>query len=119
MGIPLQEALAAEADPKINLETWKKALAAHPELSPPYEAAKGKFLDYAMRKLKDSEKLEHLIFLLRTRRPDLFALPSPVAVNVTSQVNVGNFKELSDAELEKIARGSGSGGTVGTAETAA
>jgi hypothetical protein len=73
MGIPLQDALAAEGSPTINLETWKKALAAHPELSPPYEAAKGKFLEFAMCKLRDHKNLKFLCFLLRTRRADLFS----------------------------------------------
>lgn len=98
LGIPLGEALAAEGNPTINLETWKKALSAHPELSPPYEAAKGKFLEFAMRKLRDSDKLEHLIFLLRTRRADLFALPAPVAVSVRQTTHIAS---LPDDVLER------------------
>jgi hypothetical protein len=81
MGIPLEEALATEGNPKINLDTWKKALAAHPEFSPHYAAAKGKFLEQAMERLYALDRIE---FLLTRRFPHLFAAPAPVAVSVSN-----------------------------------
>jgi len=89
MGVPLREALATEANPTINLETWKKALAAHPELSPQYDAAKGKFLELAMRRLASEEDAKHLEWLLERRYPELFAKRGPdVAVSVSNSVSV-------------------------------
>lgn len=96
MGIPLKEALAAEANAFINLETWKKALARHPELSPPYEAAQGQFLEKSMRRLYE---LDDIKFLLRCRRPDLFAEPARVAVNVSQQTTIAG---LGDDVLERL-----------------
>lgn len=113
LGIPLQEALAAEGNPTINLETWKKALAAHPELSPPYDAAKGKFLEFAMVKLRDSRNLKFLCFLLRTRRPDLFAEPAAVSVNVSQQTTIAGLGEDVLERLRAAARENAKGTDAG------
>jgi hypothetical protein len=116
-GVPLKHALAAEGDSKINVDTWKKALVAHPEFRGPYEAGKGKFLEYAMRRLAAAEDLKFLCWLLERRHSDLFSKPEPgTTVNVHNQVNVSQpTKELSDAELERIAQ-RGRDGVAGAAQ---
>lgn len=96
-GVPLEEALAAEGNAKINLETWKKALAAHPEFSPRWQAAKGKFLDRATKRLAESKKLSYLCWLLERRHADLFARPAPVSVSV----NNTNIVELPAEVIER------------------
>jgi hypothetical protein len=104
-GITLKLALAAENNSKINEETWKKALAAHPEFYPHYEGAKGKFLAESMEKLAAAKDLKFLCWLLERRHSDLFAKPSDISVSVTNQVNVStDTKPLTDAQLESIAR---------------
>ena len=80
-GLTLALALAAEGNSTINVETWKKALGAHPEFSPLYEAGKGKFLERATRRLAESDQLKHLCWLLERRHPDLFRKPADVVVN--------------------------------------
>lgn len=105
-GLTLRLALAAESNPKINEETWKKALSAHPEFYPHYQAAKGKFLAQAMDRLAQASDLKHLCWLLERRHSDLFARPAELAVNVHNQVSVSSeTRTLTDAELERIARG--------------
>jgi len=74
-GLTLALALAAEEQDKINVETWKKALQAHPEFSPRYEAGKGKFLEWATQRLAESKDLANLRWLLERRHADLFARP--------------------------------------------
>jgi hypothetical protein len=88
LGLTLKLSLAAENHEKINEETWKKAIAAHPEFSPHYEAAKGKFLEGAMRRLAASEELAHLKWLLERRHSDLFGRPPEQSVCVTNNVSV-------------------------------
>jgi hypothetical protein len=108
-GLTLKLALAAEAHPKINVETWKKTIAAHDEFRPIYEAGKGKFLELAMARLAAAEDLRWLTWLLERRHADLFGKPAP-AVSVTNNVSVGqSARELSDAELERIIRERGNG----------
>lgn len=87
-GLTLRLALAAEQNDKVNEETWKKALAAHPEFSPLYEAAKGKFLDVATQRLAKSADLYNLRWLLERRHADLFARPAEVSVSVENNVAV-------------------------------
>lgn len=88
-GMPLKLALATEGNAKINEETWKKALKAHSNFPPIYEAAKGKFLDEAMRKLEEAEDLKYVCWLLERRHSDLFARPEPAAVvNVSQSVGI-------------------------------
>lgn len=72
-GLTLALALAAENNGKINDETWKKALQAHPEFSPHYEAGKGKFLDKAIKRIAAEKNTKYLCWLLERRHPDLFA----------------------------------------------
>lgn len=90
IGLTLKLALAAENCATVNEETWKKALAAHPEFSPHYEAAKGKFLELSMVRLAKAEDLKYLCWLLERRHSDLFAKPeaAPI-VNVNQSVAVG------------------------------
>lgn len=97
MGLTLKLALAAENNDKINEETWKKALAAHPEFSPHYEAAKGKFLEQSMARLQSSKDLKYLCWLLERRHTDLFARPAPVEV----QVNNTNIIALPEDVIER------------------
>jgi len=87
--MPLSVALAAEGNPTINEETWKKALAAHPGLCPTFDAAKGKFLEESMRRLIDAEDLKHLCWLLERRYSEYFRKPDPPAavVNVSTQIS--------------------------------
>lgn len=98
LGMPLSLALAAEANSKVNEETWKKALAAHPELSPHYEAARGKFLEHSMRRLAVSEELSNLRWLLERRHSDLFPRPSEALVNVNNSTHISG---LPDDVLER------------------
>ena len=74
-GLTLDLALAAEGVSTINVETWKKALKAHPEFSPLYQAAKGKFLDMAVMRLVLSNELQNLRWVLERRHYDLFSRP--------------------------------------------
>src|SRR6185312_13490677 len=83
-GLTLELALAAEGKATVNKETWKKALAAHREFSPLYEAAKGKFLDRATQRLAASKENADLKWLLERRHPDLFARPAEVSVEVNN-----------------------------------
>lgn len=111
LGVPLHEALASECNPKINVETWKKALAAHPELSPHYEAAKGKFLEDAMRRLASEEDAKHLEWLLERRYPELFARRGPdVAVSVSNNVSLAIPSDVLERARE-IAKSDGSDGS--------
>ena len=71
-GLTLGLALAAENCHTINLETWKKALKRHPELSPLYEGGKGKFLEWAVQRLAEAKDLCNLRWLLERRHGDLF-----------------------------------------------
>lgn len=87
-GLTLKLALVAENKLTVNEETWKKALAAHPEFSPLYEAGKGKFLDMATQRLAKSGELQNLRWLLERRFPDLFARPAEVSVSVENNVSV-------------------------------
>ena len=89
-GSTLSLALAAECHPQINEESWKKTLQRHPELSPHYEAAKGQFLDAAMRRLAESDDLKYLCWLLERRHSELFHKPEPAAavVNVSQHVGI-------------------------------
>lgn len=79
-------ALAAEQAATVNEETWKKALAAHPELQTPYEAGKALFLAEATRRLAQSEELANLRWLLERRHSDLFAKREP---DFVANVSVG------------------------------
>ena len=76
-GLTLELALAAEASETVNLETWKKALAAHPDLSPLYQAGKGKFLAAATLRLEQSDELANLRWLMERRYWSLFARRDP------------------------------------------
>lgn len=90
VGSTLSLALAAECDPKINVETWKKALSAHPEFYPLYEGSKGKFLDEAMRRLAAHEDAKYLCWLLERRYPGMFCKAEAAAaiVNVNQTVSI-------------------------------
>lgn len=90
MGSTLELALASEANSKINLETWKKALSAHPQFSPLYRAAKGKFLDKSMRRLAEHADAKYLCWILERRFSEMFAKPEPpsAVVNVSQQVGI-------------------------------
>lgn len=72
----LRLALAKERKATINEETWRKALGAHPDLAPAYEAAKADYLENAMRRLSNSRRLNYLCWLIERRHPDLFTKPS-------------------------------------------
>lgn len=89
--MPLKLALAAECKPKINLDTWEKALKKHQNFRSIWEAAKGKFLDEAMRKLAAAEDLKYVCWLLERRHSDLFARPaeSSTTVSVSANASVG------------------------------
>lgn len=97
-GVPLEHALAAENKSTINKETWKKALQAHPEFSPHYDAGKGKFLDRATQRLARSKELANLKWLLERRFPDLFARPAEVSVEVNNTTHISG---LADDVLEQ------------------
>lgn len=107
-GVPLVDALAAEANPKINLDNWKKTLRRHPQLSLHYQAARGLFLELSMRRLAESKDLRHLCWLLERRYPELFRKPPDQSI---ASVAVSSTKDLSDAELLAIARMGDSDGT--------
>lgn len=96
--------MAAENNLKINEETWKKALAAHPELSPHYEAAKGKFLDDSMQKLAASKSLKFLCWLLERRHSDLFARPAEVSLSVNNTTNISGLSNDVLEQARAIAR---------------
>jgi len=91
MGVTLALSLAAECKSTINLDTWKKALAAHPEFSPLYEGGKGKFLEHACRRLAGDVDVKYLCWLLERRFADLFQKPEPAGavVNVSQTANLG------------------------------
>ena len=80
-------ALAVEGVATINLETWKKALAAHPELSPHYTQAKGKFLVYATGRLAHHPDPKFLCWLLERRHSDLFHKPDGDTINLSATAN--------------------------------
>jgi hypothetical protein len=84
IGLTLELALATEGVATVNVETWKKAIKAHPEFYPHYQEAKGKFLEMAMRRLAESDELTHLKWLLERRFFDLFGRPE-------SQAGTGNI----------------------------
>jgi hypothetical protein len=90
-GLTLEQSLAAEEVSTINLETWKKCLQAHPEFSPHYEAAKGKFLDVATRRLAEAQDLKFLTWLLERRYSKMFARPAEndITVNATANATAG------------------------------
>ena len=112
-GVPLEQALAAECNPKINLETWKKALQAHPELSPHYEAAKGRFLAESIEKLQDAKDLKFLCWLLERRHSDLFAKPAAVSVSVNNTNIVAGLQDDVLVRAQQIAREQAKGETGG------
>jgi hypothetical protein len=87
-GLTLALALAAEDCATVNLETWKKALQAHPEFSPRYEAGRGKFLDYALTQLAASPDLANLRWLLKHRFPDLFPRDPDLALTLHTNTSV-------------------------------
>lgn len=103
-GVPLVDALAAEGNGKINLETWKKALASHPEFSPHWHACKGKFLDRATKRLAEARKLTYLCWLLERRHADLFARPAAVSVSVNNQTTIAGVPEDVLGRLRAAAR---------------
>lgn len=72
-GVPLPEALAAEGNPKINLESWHKAIQRDDKLSTLYASARGQFLDEAVAKLAASDNLKYLCWLLERRHSADFA----------------------------------------------
>lgn len=72
-GIPIEQALAAERNEKVNIETWKKALQSNPEFSPHWAGARGKFLADSMAKLAGAKNLKFLCWILERRHSDLFA----------------------------------------------
>lgn len=95
-GLTLSLSLAAENRATVNEETWKKALQAHPEFSPHYDAGKGKFLDKAIRRIAAEKNTKYLCWLLERRHPDLFArhdsdvaAGSGTTVHVSQSVAVG------------------------------
>jgi hypothetical protein len=88
LGSTLALALAAEGNGKVNEETWKKALQSHPEFSPHYEGAKGKFLAVAMERLQAAKDLKFLCWLLERRHAELFSKPAPVQLNVSNTTTV-------------------------------
>ncbi|HVX56963.1 MAG TPA: hypothetical protein VHA37_04475 [Candidatus Saccharimonadales bacterium] len=88
-GLTLALALAAENNPTVNEETWKKALQAHPEFSPHYEAGKGKFLDRAVQRLSQHDDAKFLCWLLERRHSDLFARPASVDIKVGATASAG------------------------------
>lgn len=109
-GLTLKLSLAAENNLKINEETWKKALAAHPNLSPHYEAAKGKFLAEAMEKLVNATdrfgtpQLTYLCWLLERRHSDLFARPAEVSLSVNNTTNISGLSNDVLDQARAIAR---------------
>lgn len=96
-GSTLALALAAENCGTVNLDTWKKALKAHPEFSPQYEAAKGKFLEWATVRLAEAKDLVNLRWLLERRYSDLFSRPD-IALEVNATANAGVTANLSIPE---------------------
>lgn len=103
-GLTLKLALAAECCATINEETWKKALQAHPEFSPHYEAGKGKFLDAAMLRLAQSKETADLKWLLERRHADLFARPAEVSVSVNNTTTVSGLPDDILQRAQIIAR---------------
>lgn len=93
----LELALATEAVPTVNVETWKKALKAHPEFSPHYEAAKGKFLDESMQRLVAANDLKNLRWLLERRHWEMFGENATKGTNPTNH----NGEVLSDEMIER------------------
>lgn len=103
-GVPLEHALSAEANPKINIETWKKAMASNGELSPHWQAAKGKFVDWATKKLATSKQLKFLCWLLERRYPSDFAKPASVSVSVNNTTNISGVPDDVLGRARDIAR---------------
>jgi len=100
-GLTLALALAAEEQDKINVETWKKALQAHPEFSPRYEAGKGKFLEWATQRLAESKDLANLRWLLERRHAGLFARPDlQLELRGSASVNVSIPEPVLQRALE-------------------
>jgi hypothetical protein len=104
-GLTLELALAAEGNSKVNLETWKKAMQAHPEFSPHWAAARGKFLEGSVQRLIASKDLANLRWLLARRFPDLFAESSGSEVHVTQNASVTIPEDVLKAARELAASG--------------
>lgn len=114
-GIPVVEALAAECNPKINLDTWHKALQKDEKLSTHWAGARGKFLDQATRRLHYAEQEKYLCWLLERRYSDLFAKrdskPSDVADSERARST-----EIPDDILQRahqLAKAGSAGGPMG------
>lgn len=90
-GVPLKYALAAEQNPKINLNSWHKALERDPELSTHMDFAKWEYLDWAMRRLEKSDK--HLWLLVERRNSSDFAPPATVQFNVENKTTIAGLSE--------------------------
>jgi hypothetical protein len=87
-GMPLKMALEAEAQPKINVETWHKAIQGSETFRAVYDAGRAQFLDAAMARLAAADELKYLCWLLERRHSDLFAKREPeVVVNNTNVHN--------------------------------
>lgn len=112
-GLTLQLALAAENKPTINIDTWKKALVAHPEFSPHYEAGKGKFLDLATLRLAKSKETADLKWLLERRYAHLFARPAEVTVEVNSTTTVSGLPDDVLEQARIVARSQAKGQPAG------
>lgn len=104
LGSTLKLALAAEDNPTVNEETWKKALQTHPEFSPHYEAGKGKFLERAMGRLEKSKDLKFLCWLLERRHADLFAKPAAVQLSVSNHTTINGVPDDVMERARKLAR---------------
>jgi hypothetical protein len=111
--VPLESALAAECNDKINLETWKKALVAHPEFSPHWQGARGKFFTKAMARLERSKNLKFLCWLLERRHSDHFARrdSKPPASDVVDRATelpadvIERATELANQQVRPTAKG--------------
>ena len=104
VGIPLKWALAAIGKREVNEDTWKKALKAHPEFSPQYSAAKGKFLVSAVLRLVRHDDAKHLEWVLARRHSDLFGGPadSSISVQATASAEVQFPTEFVKRVKERI-----------------
>ena len=71
-GLSLALACAMEGDPRINPESWERALAADPVLANAFLKARGKFLEEKLKKLEDTKDPKHVLWLLERRHADLF-----------------------------------------------
>lgn len=85
LGLTLKMALVLEQNPHVNLDSWAWALKRHPEFVPPFEAARAKFYESAMRRLANHDDPKWLTWVLERRHSADFAKP-PESFNVKQTI---------------------------------